>query len=232
MWEAFVIVFWWLLFGGSHIVLSSSFVRPQLIAKVGDRPFQGIYSLVALATFIPLCVYYGNHKHSGIQLWRSFLGLDLIAKDLNVLLMAFAFILLVSGLIARPPSSMLASGGTPEAYGVTRITRHPTFAAFFLFGIAHCLMNGTFADLAFFGGFSVFAWIGAAHQDGRKVVDVPGYATFKDQTSFIPFAAIVDKRQPLNVGELRWTIVLVALVVFYIVRAHHPGWFGGARMIF
>ena len=93
-------------------------------------------------------------------------------------------------------------------------------------------MNGTLTDLVFFGGFSVFAWIGAAHQDARKVVDVPGYAAFKDQTSFIPFAAIIDKRQPLNVGELRWTIVLVALVLFYIVRAHHPGWFGGARMIF
>src|SRR5262249_38951171 len=149
MWEAFVIVFLWVLFGGSHIVLSSSFVRPQLVAKVGDRAFQGIYSLVALATFIPLCVYYGHHKHTGPQLWRSFLGLDLIDKDLNVLLMALAFILLVSGLVARPPSSLLASG-TPEAYGVTRITRHPTFAAFFLFGIAHCLMNGTLADLAFF----------------------------------------------------------------------------------
>ena len=231
MWETFVILFWWGLFGGTHMVMSSSSVRPQLIAKFGERTFQGIYSLVALVTFIALVVYYGNHKHAGIQLWYSFLGLDLIAKDLSVLLMALAFILLVSGLVARPPSSMLASG-TPEAYGVTRITRHPTFAAFFLFGIAHCLMNGTLTDLAFFGGFSVFAWIGAAHQDGRKIVDVPGYAAFKDQTSFIPFAAIIDKRQPLNVGELRWTIVLTALVIFYIVRAYHPGWFGGARMIF
>jgi len=232
MWEAFVVFFWWLLFGGSHIVLSSSFVRPQLVAKVGDRAFQGIYSLVALATFIPLCVYYGHHKHAGVQLWHSFLGLDLIAKDLNVLLMAGAFILLVTGLVARPPSSIAAGGGTPEAYGITRITRHPVFAAIFLFGIAHCLMNGTLADLVFFGGFSVFAWIGAAHQDARKVVDVPGYAAFKEQTSFIPFAAIIDKRQPLNIGELRWAAVLIALVIFYIVRAHHPGWFGGARMIF
>jgi len=232
MWEAFVILFWWGLFGGSHIVLSSSLVRPQLIAKVGERSFQGIYSLVALATFIPLVRYYGHHKHTGIQLWHSFLGLDLIAKDLNVLLMAVAFILLVTGLVARPPSSLVASGGSPEAYGITRITRHPTFAAFFLFGIAHCLMNGTLADLVFFGGFSVFAWIGAAHQDARKVVDVPGYAAFKDQTSFIPFAAIVDKRQPLNIGELRWVVVVIALIIFYIVRAHHPGWFGGARMIF
>jgi uncharacterized membrane protein len=231
MWEAFVVVVLWLLFGGSHIVMSSSSVRPQLIARVGDRPFQVIYSLVSLVTFILLCVYYAHHKHTGIQLWHSFLGLDLISKDLNVLLMAVAFILLVGGLAARPPSSLVASGA-PEAYGITRITRHPVFAAIFLFGIAHCLMNGTLTDLIFFGGFSVFSWIGAAHQDTRKVIDVPGYAAFKDQTSFIPFAAIIDKRQPLNVGEMRWTTVLVALVLFYIVRAHHPGWFGGARMIF
>jgi uncharacterized membrane protein len=162
MWEVMVLLFWWVLFAGTHLLLSSSLVRPQLIAKVGERPFLGIYSLVALATFLPLVIYYANHKHAGPQLWRTFLGLELLIHDLNLLLMALAFVLLVGGLIARPPSSMLASG-KPEAYGITRITRHPTFAAFWLFGIAHCLMNGTVGDLVFFGGFSLFACIGAAH---------------------------------------------------------------------
>jgi uncharacterized membrane protein len=226
--EAFVLLFWWLLFGGSHLVLSSSRWRPQLVDKLGARPFQGVYSLVALATFIPLVTYYAHHKHAGVQLWRTF-GPYLVARDLNVVLMALAFILLVNGLVARPPSSMLASG-TPEAYGITRITRHPTFAAFWLFGLAHCLVNGTNGDLVFFGGFMVFAWIGAAHQDARKVIDVPGYGAFKETTSFVPFAAIVEKKQPLNLDELRWSITVLALLLFYLVRAYHPNWFGGVLM--
>lgn len=229
MGSAFVLLFWWLLFGGTHIVLSSSAVRPQLITRLGERPFLGIYSLVALATFIPLVSSYARHKHVGPHLWRTF-GPYLIARDINLALMAFAFVLLVLGLVTRPPSSMMPSRGAPEAYGVTRITRHPTFAAIFLFGIAHCLVNGYLIDLVFFGGFSVFAWIGATHQDSRKVVDIPGYTEFKNTTSFVPFGAMINGQQQLDLRELRWPIVLLALVIFYIVRAHHPQLFGGVLM--
>ena len=227
--EVFVVFFWWLVFGGTHVVLSSPSMRPKLITRLGDRPFLGVYSLVALATFIPLVTYYAHHKHSGPHLWRAF-GPYLLARDLNLALMAFAFVLLVVGLAAPPPSSMLASSGAPEAYGVTRITRHPTFAAIFVFGIAHCLMNGYLSDLVFFGGFSVFAWIGAKHQDSRKSVDIPGYAEFVSTTSFVPFGAVFNGAQRLNFGELRWSIVLLALLIFYIVRAYHPQLFGGVLM--
>jgi uncharacterized membrane protein len=226
--EVFIVLFWWLVFGGTHVVLSSALVRPQLIARLGERPFLGVYSLVALATFIPLVTYYAHHKHTGPLLWRTF-GPYLLARDLNVVLMAFAFLLLVAGLAIRPPSSLLASGA-PEAYGVTRITRHPTFAAFFIFGIAHCLMNGYLVDLVFFGGFSVFAWIGATHQDSRKVVEIPGYGDFANVTSFLPFGAICNGAQRFDPGELRWPILLLALVIFYIVRAYHPQLFGGVLM--
>ena len=229
--EAFILLCWWLLFGGTHLVLSSSHVRPKLIAAVGERLFLGLYSAVAFATLIPLCWYYGRHKHVDPLLWRTFAGpyLYLLARDLNLVFMALAFVLLVNGLISRPPSAMMTSG-TPTAYGITRITRHPTFAAIFLFGVAHCLVNGALGDLVFFGGFAVFAWIGAWHQDTRKVVDVPGYAEFKDATSFLPFAAIISMKQPLNLNELRWQVILLGLFAFYLVRVYHPYLFGGVLM--
>jgi uncharacterized membrane protein len=226
--EAFVVLFWWVMFGGAHMVLSSPSVRPKLIARFGEWPFRGLYSLVAIATFVFLVGFYFHHKHTGPRLWRTF-GPYLLARDLNLILMGFAFVLLVSGLVARPPSAMVTSG-TPQAYGITRITRHPTFAAFFLFGLAHCLMNGWLTDLLFFGGFAVFSWVGATHQDARKVVEVPGYAEFKDATSFIPFGAILDRKQSLELGELRWGVIFVGLVVFYLVRAFHPTFFGGVLM--
>jgi len=225
---SFILLMWWALFAGSHIVLSSSRARPKLMERLGARPFQGLYSLVAFATLIPLFVYYFDHKHAGPQLWVT-LGPHLLARDLNLLFMALAFVLLIGGLVARPPSGMVA-GGSLEPYGLTRITRHPTFASFFLFGVAHCLVNGAFGDLIFFGGFTVFSWIGAWHQDTRKVVEIPGYAEFKEATSFIPFAAILNRKQPLNLYELRWAILVLALVVFYIVRAYHPRLFGGVLM--
>src|SRR5215813_8569876 len=114
MGPSFAVLFWWLLFGGTHIVLSSSSVRPKLIARLGERPFLGVYSFVALATFIFLARSYAHHKHAGPHLWRTF-GPYLLARDLNLVLMAFAFVLLVLGLASRPPSPMLASGA-PEPY--------------------------------------------------------------------------------------------------------------------
>ena len=232
MWETVVILFWWLVFGGSHIAMSSARWRPTLVARFGERGFLAVYSLIALITFYFLARSYAHYKHAGPQLWHTFGGnlLYLIVRDLNVALMAFAFILLVSGLIARPPSSIMPAGGIPEPYGVTRITRHPTFAAFWLLGIAHCLVNGSLTDLVFFGGLSVFAWIGAAHQDSRKIVDIPGYAEFVAATSFVPFAAIMGKKQPLPLHELSWGVIVLALLLFYLVRAYHPSIFGGVLM--
>jgi uncharacterized membrane protein len=231
MTESAVLLFLWVLFGGTHLVLSSAKVRPLLIGRLGLGPFLGLYSLVAFATLIPLCWYYGLHKHTGPQLWKIFGGayLYLPVRDLQLALMGFAFVLLVAGLVSRPPSGMIVSG-PPQAYGITRITRHPTFAAISLFGLSHCLVNGSLSDVIFFGGFAVFPWVGAWHQDTRKVVEVPGYAQFKEVTSFIPFAAILRKQQPLNLYEFRWLVVLIALVIFYLVRAYHPYLFGGVLM--
>ena len=124
--ESFVLLLWWVLFGGAHTLLSSAGWRPKLVAGLGARGFQAVYSVIAIATFVPLCVYYAAHKHVGPQLWLTLVPY-LPARDLNVGLMLLAFILFVCGVVARPPSSRLARG-TPQAYGVTRISRHPVFA--------------------------------------------------------------------------------------------------------
>ncbi len=232
MTAALILLFWWILFGGSHVAMSSTRWRPKLVARLGERGFLVVYSLVALLTFFFLAHSYAHHKDAGLQLWQTFGGsfLYLIVRDLNIVLMAFAFILLVSGLVARPPSSLMPAGGTPEPYGVTRITRHPSFAAFWLFGIAHCLVNGGLTDLVFFGGLSVFSWLGATHQDSRKRADVPGYAEFIAATSFVPFAAIMKKKQPMPLHELSWGVIALALLLFYLIRAYHPVIFGGVLM--
>lgn len=226
--ETLIIAAGWLLFAGSHLLLSSDWVRPKLVAGWGERLFQGVYSLVALVTFVPLCVYYGRHKHVGPQLWIT-LEPYLLARDFNIGCMLLAFVLLLGGVLDRPPSSLLAQG-TPRAYGLTRITRHPVLAAAFLFGLAHMAVIGALGDLVFFGGFVVFAWAGARHQDRRKSRDMPGYAAFQAATSFVPFAAIVAKKQPFPGRELRWGMIVLALIVFYVVRFYHPAVFGGVLM--
>ena len=61
--DVILILFWWLMFGGTHVIGSSIPVRTAVTSRIGLLVFKGLYSLVALATFIPLCYFYLTHKN-------------------------------------------------------------------------------------------------------------------------------------------------------------------------
>jgi uncharacterized membrane protein len=220
------IAFLWAAFGGSHILLSSAAVRPALVRRLGARGFQGLYSIVALATFIPLVRVFGGHRHAGPLLWTT-IGPAELARAVNHVLMGAAFVFLVGSLLpgSTPPSAMQARG-TPAVRGLTRITRHPLMTAFALFGIAHLLVNGSLGDVVFFGGFVAFAWLGARHQDARKVRDVPGYDRVVETTSVVPLAAMLRGRQRLRAGEAPVLAVGLGIAMTVIVRMYHGRLFG------
>jgi uncharacterized membrane protein len=211
----------WAAFAGTHVWLSSERTRAALIARVGAQGFQGIYSVVALATFVPLVWIFATHKHAGPLLWTT-IGSPAVARPLNYVLMTAALMLFVASLLpaSTAPSAMQARGPA-VAHGLLRITRHPMLAAFALFGIAHLLMNGTLGDVLFFAGFPIFAWIGARHQDARKLREVPGYDALVATTSIVPFAAIVAGRQRLIAHELPLAALAGGLALTLVLRTYH-----------
>lgn len=217
----------WVAFAASHLLLSSAALRPRLQGALGEQPFRGLYSLVALATFVPLVWIFAEHRHAGPLLWVR-LGPPLLALWLNYLLMALACVLVVASLLpgSAAPSSLAAPGARTEAHGVLRITRHPMLAGFGCFGLAHLLVNGTLGDVLFFAGFPIFGWIGARHQDARLSRDRPGYATLVACTSIVPFAAIAARRQRLGARDLPPLAVVVGLLLFVVLRAWHDELFG------
>jgi len=216
----------WAAFAGTHVWLSSARTRAALIERVGPQPFQGIYSLVALATFVPLVWIFARHKHAGPLLWVT-LGPPTVARAVNYVLMALAMILFVASLLpsSTPPSSMMAHGPA-SVHGMLRVTRHPMLASFGVFGVAHLLMNGALGDVLFFGGFPLFAWIGGRHQDARKLRTVSGYDTLMATTSIVPFAAILAGKQRLVARELPIAALAIGLIVTIVVRTYHHQLFG------
>jgi uncharacterized membrane protein len=218
----------WLAFAGSHLALSSRGWRAALHARLGENGFRSLYSLLALACFVPLVWIFAHAKHAGPLLWST-LGPAPLARALNGVLMALAGVLLVAALLpaSAAPSSMAASGAPRTPRGLLRVTRHPMLAAFGLFGVAHLLVNGALADVLFFGGWPLFAWIGARHQDARLRRDRPGYAAFADATSTVPFAAIAAGRQRLVVGELPWGAIAGGLALVVALQWWHAALFGG-----
>ena len=211
---------WWLAFAGSHMVLSSVPVRGAIVRRIGEGPFAGIYSLVALATFIPMVWTYWPSRHTGAMLWnlRGVPG----ATVVTIVLAATGFAFIAAS-VAQPSPTSMDARAILRARGITRVTRHPLLVGLALWGTAHVLVNGFLSDIVFFGGFPVFALIGATHQDARKQSQqLSRLGTFYGETSLVPFGAIITRRTRFAVGEMPWVAlgsgVLIALILYYL----HP----------
>lgn len=220
------ILFWWLLFAGTHLCGSSPAVRTPLIAKLGLLGFKGIYALVALATFLPLCSVYARHKHAGALLFVP----DRTLLAATEVLMLAALAVLAQGLATPGPLSSRAELGgrfRKEVRGILRVTRHPQSLAFVLFGFSHLLVNPFGADLIFFGGFVIFGIAGAILQDRRlRIGGSPEIREYLAATSALPFAAILTGRQRLAAREYSRTALVAALLLFVALQVFHPRLFG------
>ena len=174
----------WAAFAATHLGLSSVRVEPKLRARLGDGPFLGLYSLVALAIFVPLVWRYFAHRHAGVWLWTIPVGTPLRVALYALMTLA---LVLVAGALVKPSPAAVAPGKA-DATGVYRITRHPLVLGLALLFALHLVPNASSADVAFFAGFVAFALAGAWHQDVRKLRAQPaGFADFHARTVFLPF---------------------------------------------
>lgn len=207
----------WLVFIGGHLGLASVRVEPVLKEKLGEPAFLGLYSLVALASFVPLCWIYFDNRHAGEWLWHVPVG-PVLRVALYVA-MGLALLLLVAGVLRPSPASIGAGPASGEVRGALRITRSPLVLGTGLLMALHLIPNASTADVAFFGGFTVFAFLGAWHQDARKLAyEVQGFAEFHARTAFWPFAR-GGWRGLTELGALVW---LVTAVAFLGIRWLHP----------
>jgi uncharacterized membrane protein len=144
------------------------------------------------------------------------------------LMMLVAVIMWVASLITPNPAAIGGSENlTPR--GILKLTRHPGFVAFTIFGFAHMLMNGWAGDLVFFGTFPVLGIFGGLHQDHRKLRAMgERYRRFVEQTSFIPGAALLSGRQQWNPAEdMPWLAIAIGVVLTFVLVTIHPWAFGG-----
>jgi uncharacterized membrane protein len=211
----------WLAFTLSHVGLSSVRVRPRLTAAIGEVPYLALYSVIALAIFVPLVWLYFANVHAGPALWVLPRG-PILSWTVYVG-MALAFTFLVASFLRPSPAGLAPADPTPK--GVQRLTRHPMVMAFVLFALVHLLPNGFRADVAFFAGFVAFALVGAAHQDQRKLAVGPaGYRAFYEQTPFFPFTGRETLR---GLRELSPIAVAGGIALAFLIRTFHASWFGG-----
>lgn len=217
------VILGWLLFGGTHTVLSHPPVRDRLVARLGDRGFLAVYSLVAFATFVPLCWQFFAHRIATpvpLPLLATIPGIAWV----TMVLMFVALCLILLGFSSPNPVSALMSpaAGASGARGALRITRHPAFMGVALAGLSHCLVNPAAIDRAFFGGMAIYAVAGCAHQDWRRRrAGGAELAPFFAETSFFPFVAILSGRNRFVFDELRPLVLLAAAALYAAIFFFH-----------
>jgi uncharacterized membrane protein len=127
------------IFLGIHsISIFAPAFRDGLAAKLGSRPWRGLYSLVSIAGFVLLVYGYGLARRDPVVLYNPPFGM----RHLTALLMVPVFPLLLA----------------PYFPGRIKATlKHPMLVAVKLWAVAHLISNGTLPDVILFGSFLAWA---------------------------------------------------------------------------
>ena len=128
------------LFLGVHSVrVFANGWRSQTLARIGEKPFKGVYSLLSLAGFVLLVWGYGQARQQGVMLWSPPTAMRHIAALLTLL----SFVLLAAAYV--PGNQIKAK------------LHHPMVLGTKIWALAHLLANGSLADTVLFGSFLLWA---------------------------------------------------------------------------
>jgi tripartite-type tricarboxylate transporter receptor subunit TctC len=204
----------------THFVTSTP-LRPKLVGTMGEWPYRGAYSLVALITLGWMIWAYAAAPRE--PLWSGM-------RELPRLIMPLVFVLLACGYSRNPTmvgADKLLKSEDP-ARGVIRVTRHPIMWGIMLWAAAHILARGDLSALVFFGGFLVLAALGTILMDARKRAN-PDWPRFAAVTSHVPFVAIVQGRNRIVWREIGWLRPAIGIALFVALFFLHPWISGGAH---
>ncbi|KAA2244005.1 NnrU family protein [Salinarimonas soli] len=131
-----------ILFLGTHAFTMARGPRERLIARLGEGPYKGGYSLLSLAGLVLVGAGYDAYRAGGyIPVWNP----PFWFGHISLLLMLAAFILFVAAYV---PGRIKAT------------VKHPMLAGVKVWALAHLLANGDLGSMLLFGSF--LAWAVAA----------------------------------------------------------------------
>lgn len=201
------------LFVVSHELLSHP-LRGPLVARLGEKGFAVVYSVVALVTF-----------GSAVQLWREMPKERLWDTPAGAYVPALVAMLVASiffvGSVSSPNPAMMP-GVKGEPKGLQRITRHPMMWSFAIWSGVHIMMTADPRTIVLACGVAVLALFGTMMQDSKKKAQNPAYAGHMARTSHLPFLAILGGRQPLSALWPGPVPALGGLVLWLLMLWGHP----------
>ncbi len=191
-----------ILFLGAHSIrMVADDWRTQAIATWGEKPFKGVYSLLALVGFYAMVTGYAEARLQTVALWTP----PIATRHVSVLLMLFASVLMAAAYVPRNHLKLRMG--------------HPMVLSVKVWALAHLLANGNLADVVLFGSFlvwSVFNFKAARARDRAAAPEALRLqADGAENTSAVPgdqpIANTTATLLTVLIGVALW-----ALFVFYL----------------
>jgi uncharacterized membrane protein len=128
------------IFLGLHSIrISAEPLRAQAIARLGEGPWKGLYSLMSAIGFVLIVWGFAEARFDSPALWAPPPG----ARHATILLMLISMLLL--------------AGYFFKQSHVAVAVHHPMVWSVAVFGLAHLIANGSAADVVLFGAFFIWA---------------------------------------------------------------------------
>jgi uncharacterized membrane protein len=126
------------IFLGAHVFVTMRDERASLVARIGEWPYRGLFSLVAIVGILLIAYGFASYRAAGmITVWDP----PAWTRHIVVVLM-------------WPASIMVAAAYIPG--NIKRVLKHPMLAGVKTWAFAHLCANGDLGSIILFG--SVLAW--------------------------------------------------------------------------
>lgn len=211
-----------------HLLVSGTRLRDVLVLRLGPGPYMGLFSLASLGGIVWLAFAFAQTRNAAGNevIW----GMSSASHGLQFLLQLVALMFVVVGLSTPNPTSVrqeTALDRPDVVRGMLRITRHPFLWGVAIWALGHLMVNGDAASLILFGAMLALALFGTASIDAkRKRALGAKWDRFAAQTSNVPFLAIAQRRQRLDLSEIGWWRIALAIVLWAVLAWAHPYLFG------
>ena len=217
--SSFVMIF--LLFCFAVIHSGGAALRPKAESFIGKRAWRLVFASASIPSAAVLILYFLAHRYDGIRLW-NLQGLNGMVPFVWITTaISFFFLYPATYNLLEIPAIAIPQVRLYEK-GIIRISRHPQAIGQIIWCFAHLLWIGTSFTLVTCLGLIAHHLFAIWHGDRRLSIKFgKEFDDLKKKTSVIPFLAVLDGRQKLEITEfLRPSQMGILIAVFFFWWSH------------
>ncbi|MEC7247766.1 MAG: NnrU family protein [Cyanobacteriota bacterium] len=200
-------------------------LRSRAEARIGARAWRLVFAALSIPSAVVVIGYFLAHRYDGIRLW-NLQGLPgMVPVVWIVTAISFLFLYPATYNLLEIPA-VLKPQVRLYATGIIRISRHPQAVGQILWCLSHALWIGSSFMLVTCAGLIGHHLFAVWHGDRRlKQRFGDAFDKLRDETSVVPFAAVIEGRQTIIWTELLRPAQLgiaIAVGVFWWAHRYIP----------